>query len=84
MAPPTGFLLPRFETYSTGENVDYRTLLTAVRKSASRDQRFRRRSRTERQSSRPEVVQHELGLSLGIVKDNGWGTHDKSLPLTSR
>jgi hypothetical protein len=84
MAPPTDFLLPRFETYSTGENADYGTLLTAVRKSASRDQRFRRRSRTERQSSRPEVVQYELGLSLGIVEDNGWGTLDKSLPLTSR
>jgi len=31
------------------------------------------RSRTERQSRRPKVVQYELSLSLGIVKDNGWG-----------
>ena len=84
MAPPTDFLLPRFETYGTGENADYGTLLTRGTKSASRDQRSRRRSRTERQSSRPKVVQYELGLSLGIVKDNGRGTQDKSLPLTSR
>jgi hypothetical protein len=30
MAPSTDFLLPRFETYGTGENADYGTLLTAV------------------------------------------------------
>ena len=49
--------------------------------SASRDQRFRRvglaPSATE---STPEVVQHEVSVSLGIVGHNGWGTHDKTLP----
>jgi len=53
----------------------------ADRGSASRDQRFRRvglaPSATE---STPEVVQHEVSVSLGIVGHNGWGTHDKTLP----
>jgi hypothetical protein len=30
--------------------------------------------------SPPEVVQHEVSVSLGIVGHNGWGTHDKTLP----
>jgi hypothetical protein len=30
--------------------------------------------------STPEVVQHEVGVSLGIVGHNGWGTHDETLP----
>jgi hypothetical protein len=29
--------------------------------------------------STPEVVQHEVSVSLGIVGHNGWGTHDKTL-----
>jgi hypothetical protein len=41
------------------------------RGSASRDQRFRRRSRAKRIESTPEVVQREI--SLGIVGRNGWG-----------
>jgi hypothetical protein len=28
----------------------------------------------------PEVVQHEVSVSLGIVGHDGWGTHDKILP----
>jgi len=30
--------------------------------------------------STPDVVQHEVSVSLGIVGHDGWGTHDKSLP----
>jgi len=30
--------------------------------------------------STPEVVQHEVSVSLGIVGPNGWGTPDKTLP----
>ena len=30
--------------------------------------------------STPEVVQHEVSVSLGIVGHNGWGTHDKKRP----
>jgi hypothetical protein len=30
--------------------------------------------------STPEVVQHEVSVSRGIVGHNGWGTHDKTLP----
>src|SRR5258707_6186969 len=30
--------------------------------------------------STPEVVQHEVSVSLGIVGHDGWGTHDKILP----
>jgi hypothetical protein len=30
--------------------------------------------------SPPEVVQHEVSVSLGIVGHNGWGTHDKTHP----
>ncbi len=52
----------------------------ADRGSASRDQRFRRRSRAKRNRVTPEVVQHEVSVSLGIVGHNGWGTPDKTLP----
>ena len=31
-------------------------------------------------ASTPEVVQHEVSVSLGIVGHDGWGTHDKILP----
>jgi hypothetical protein len=27
----------------------------------------------------PEVIEHEVSVSLGIVGHNGWGTHDKTL-----
>jgi hypothetical protein len=30
--------------------------------------------------STPEVVQHEVSVSLGIVGHNGWGTHDNTFP----
>jgi hypothetical protein len=30
--------------------------------------------------STPDVVQHEVSVSLGIVGHGGWGTHDKTLP----
>jgi hypothetical protein len=30
--------------------------------------------------STPEVVQHEVSVSLGIVGHDGWGTYDKILP----
>jgi hypothetical protein len=52
----------------------------ADRGSASRDQRFRRRSRAKRNRVDPDVVQHEVSVSLGIVGHNGWDTHDKTLP----
>jgi hypothetical protein len=30
--------------------------------------------------STPEVVQHKVSVSLGIVGHDGWGTHDKTFP----
>ncbi len=52
----------------------------ADRRSASRDQRFRRRSRVKRNRVAPEVVQQEVSVSLGIAGHNGGGTHDKLSP----
>jgi hypothetical protein len=49
----------------------------ADRGSASRDQRFRSRSRARRND--PRSLEHEVSVSLGIVGLNGWGTHDKTL-----
>ena len=35
-------------------------------------------SRQAQPSRPPEVVQHEVSVSLGIVGHNGWGTRDKT------
>ena len=57
----------------------------ADRESASGDQRYQRRSRVPSATeSILEVVQHEVSVALGIVGHNGWGTHDKTPPATSR
>jgi hypothetical protein len=34
---------------------------------------------SRRRAAPPEVVQHEVSVSLGIVGHNRWGTHDKTL-----
>jgi hypothetical protein len=36
--------------------------------------------RAKRNRVDPDVVQHEVSVSLGIVGHNGWDTHDKTLP----
>lgn len=97
VAPPTDFPLPRFETYSIGENAGYgtftvgaaslgqatrsllrdrlrRSLLTAIRKSASRDQLFGvGLSRQTRAESPPEVVPHEVSVSPNTVGERWMG-----------
>ena len=47
---------------------------------SSKALRTTERPRQAQAESPPEVVPHEVSVSLGTVGNDGWGTHDKILP----